>query len=157
MTAAPAARYLAPSSVDRITAQLLRRLVAAGIPVWGARELRVRGRRSGETRRALVNLLEADGQRYLVAPRGSTEWVRNLRAAGSCELRVGRRVERVTATELDDGEKAPVLRAYLDRFGFEVGRFFEGLDGRSTAAELAARASGFPVFRLGPSGPRTAA
>jgi deazaflavin-dependent oxidoreductase (nitroreductase family) len=157
MTTSPAPRYLPPSGADRLTSSLLRRLVAVGVPVWGARELRVRGRRSGETRRALVNLLEVDGQRYLVAPRGATEWARNLRAAGSCELRLGRRVEPFTVTELADSKKEPVLRTYLARFGFEVGRFFEGLDKRSTPAELMARAPGFPVFRLQPAAGTAAA
>lgn len=147
---APAARYLAPSRADRLTANVLRRLVALGVPLYGARELRVAGRRSGVVRHNVVNVLEVDGQRYLVAPRGTTEWVRNLRAAGGGELRLGRRVETFAATELEDTAKGPVLGAYLRRFGFEVGRFFEGLGRRATAAELAARAPDFPVFRLDP-------
>ena len=60
-----------------------------------------------------VNVLSHAGQRYLVAPRGQTQWVRNLRAAGGGELRVGRKVERFTATELPDERKPEVLRAYL--------------------------------------------
>lgn len=141
-------RYLVPSRVDRLTAAVLRRLVAAGLSLRGARELRVVGRRSGVTRITVVNLLEVDGAQYLVAPRGTTEWVRNLRAARSGELRLGRRVEPFSATELADHEKEPVLREYLRLFGFEVGRFFEGLDKHSTPAELSARAGEFPAFRL---------
>ena len=56
-------------------------LTRAGISVWGSRVLEVRGRKSGEPRRNPVNLLTVDGKRYLVAPRGHTQWVRNLRAS----------------------------------------------------------------------------
>ena len=99
----------------------------------------------------MVNVLDVDGARYLVAPRGETHWVRNLRAAGDAELRVGRRVEEVTAIELDDVEKLPVLRAYLRRWAWEVGRFFEGLDADSDDEVLRAAAPGFPAFRLVPA------
>ena len=61
-----------------------------------------------------------------LAPRGETQWVRNLRAAGTGELRVGRRAESFRGRELADEEKVPVLRAYLRRWKAEVGIFFEG-------------------------------
>lgn len=109
----------------------------------------MRGRKSGEWRTTLVNVLTTDdGARYLVAPRGHTQWVRNLRVAGSGEIRLGRKHESFTATELPDAEKLPVLRAYLDRWGWEVGRFFEGVTKNSTDAELTEIAPGFPVFKL---------
>ena len=147
-TTTPATRYLAPTAGDQWFNRLARRLTRMGISLWGSRELRVVGRRSGQVRTTVVNLLEVDGQRYLVAPRGTTEWVRNLRAAGTGELAVGRRTERFRADELDDADKVEVLRAYLVRWAFEVGRFFEGVDASSTDEELAAVAPGFPVFRL---------
>ena len=95
-----------------------------------------------------VNLMPLDGERYLVAPRGNTEWVRNARAAGEAELRLGRRVERVVLTELPVDQRPAVIRVYLRRWGWEVGRFVEGLSKDSTDAELAAAAPGFPVFRV---------
>jgi deazaflavin-dependent oxidoreductase (nitroreductase family) len=119
-----------------------------GIGPWGARQLQVRGRKSGQMRATVVNVLHVDGQRYLVAPRGTTEWVRNLRAAGAGELRLGRKTEEFHATELKDEEKGPVLKAYLDRWAFEVGRFFEGLNKGSSAEDLARFASSFPVFKI---------
>jgi len=82
--------------------------------------LAVRGRRSGVWRTVPVNVLELDGATYLVAPRGETEWVRNLRAAGGGELRRGGRSEPFTAVELTDAEKPPILRAYLDRWAGQV-------------------------------------
>jgi deazaflavin-dependent oxidoreductase (nitroreductase family) len=109
----------------------------------------VRGRKSGEWRTTLVNVLTAaDGRRYLVAPRGHTQWVRNLRVSGAGELRLGRKSEAFTATEVPDADKIPVLREYLDRWGWEVGRFFEGVTKHATDAELAEIAPGFPVFAL---------
>jgi len=123
-------------------------LTAHGVSLMGSRILSVRGRRSGEPRRNIVNLLEFRGQRYLVAPRGQTQWVRNLRVAGEAELRLGRHTERVAATELRDEEKPELLRAYLKRWWFEVGRFFQGVGPKAPDADLARIAPDHPVFRL---------
>lgn len=95
-----------------------------------------------------MNPLPLDGRRYLVAPRGTTAWVRNLRVAGEGELRLGRRVDAFVATEVVDDDKIPVLRAYLDKWAWEVGAFFEGVDAGSTDEQLTAIAPGFPVFVL---------
>jgi deazaflavin-dependent oxidoreductase (nitroreductase family) len=138
------------------TKNVFNRLVAwltrAGISVWGARVLEVRGRSSGQWRRTPVNLLSIDGQRYLVSPRGHSQWVRNLRASGQGRLLLGRRSETFTADELDDQDKAPVLRAYLKRWKAEVGVFFEGVGPDSSEQELARIAPDHPVFRLSTSG-----
>jgi len=142
-------RYLAPGWFTRaVFNRAVRGLTRSGLSVWGSRELRVRGRSSGEWRSTPVNLLTIDGVDYLVAPRGVTQWVRNLRAAGGGELRVGRRVRRFTAEELPDLAKPPVLRAYLRRWKFEVGTFFAGVGPAASDAELAAIAGGYPVFRV---------
>ena len=142
------ARYLRPTRSDAIFNKAVAGLTRIGVSVWGSRVLAVRGRTSGEWRTTPVNLLTVDGERYLVAPRGVTQWVRNIRAAGGGELRVGRRVEEIAVTELADAEKATVLREYLRRWAFEVGRFFEGVDASASDDQLAAIAPGFPVFRL---------
>ena len=123
-------------------------LTRMGISVWGSRELRVKGRTSGEWRTTPVNLLTVDGRRYLVAPRGVTQWVRNLRVAGSGELRVGRRIETFHATELADADKVPILRAYLKRWKAEVGVFFGGVGADSPEADLQRIAPDHPVFLL---------
>jgi deazaflavin-dependent oxidoreductase (nitroreductase family) len=149
-TTSPAAtRYLVPDTFTRkVFNPLIARLTAWGISVKGSRILEVRGRTSGEPRRTPVNLLTVDGQRYLVAPRGETQWVRNLRAAGTGTLRVGRRVETFEPTELADDAKPEILRAYLTAWAWEVGRFFDGLTADSPDAEVAAAAPGFPVFAI---------
>ncbi len=113
------------------------RLTRMGISVWGARELRVRGRSSGAWRTVPVNLLDLDRTRYLVAPRGDTQWVRNLRVAGQGELRVGRRVEPFVATEIADADKVAILAAYLRRWKMEVGVFFDGVGPDASDDELA--------------------
>ena len=143
-------RYLEPGWFTRnIFNRAVRRLTRMGLSVYGSAELRVRGRSSGEWRSTPVNLLTMDGVRYLVAPRGITQWVRNLRAAGDGELRVGRRITPFVATELNDGAaKLPIIREYLRTWAWETGAFFEGIDQKSSDDEILARAPGFPVFRI---------
>ena len=123
-------------------------LTRAGFSVYGSRVLAVRGRSSGEWRTTPVNLLTLDGNRYLVAPRGHTQWVRNLRVAGEGELRLGRRIERFVATEIGDDEKPPILRAYLKKWKVEVGVFFGGVGPDSPDADLHRIAPDHPVFRI---------
>src|ERR1700716_2110212 len=101
-------------------------MTRAGVSVWGSRILRVRGRKSGEWHSHPVNLLTYEGKQYLVAPRGLTQWVRNIRAAGGGELVLGSRVQPFKAIEISDEEKIPILRAYLKRWKVEVGVFFQG-------------------------------
>jgi deazaflavin-dependent oxidoreductase (nitroreductase family) len=141
-------RYVKPTKNTNVFNELVARLTRMGVSVWGSRVLYVRGRSSGELRSTPVNLLTVDGMRYLVAPRGHTQWVRNLRVAGEGELRVGRRIERFVGTELGDDEKPAILRAYLRRWKFEVGVFFDGVDAKASDAKLREIAPGYPVFRI---------
>ena len=143
-------RYLQPGW---FTKNVFNRIVAGltrmGVSVLGSRVLEVRGRTSGEPRQVPVNLLTVDGRRYLVAPRGETQWVRNLRASGGeAILLLGRRREGVAATELADEEKPPLLRAYLKRWKAEIGVFFKGVGPDASDDELLRIAPGYPVFRL---------
>jgi deazaflavin-dependent oxidoreductase (nitroreductase family) len=145
-------RYVQPDWFTRnVFNRAVRRLTRMGISVAGSRELRVRGRTSGEWRTTPVNLLSVGPDRYLVAPRGTTQWVRNLRAAGAGELGVGRRVEPFRSEEIPDDAKLPVLREYLRRWAWEAGKFFEGVDKNSPDDALARIAADFPVFRVLPS------
>ncbi len=129
---------------NRIVAGLTR----LGISVAGSRVLEVPGRKTGEPRRTPVNLLTVEGARYLVAPRGNTQWVRNLRESGQGRLLVGRRSEPFTAAEVPDEEKVPLLRAYLERWKWEVGAFFGGVGPDSPDEELRRIAPDHPAFRV---------
>jgi deazaflavin-dependent oxidoreductase (nitroreductase family) len=113
----------------------------------------VRGRKTGQWRGTTVNVLAYAGERYLVVPRGQTQWVRNLRAAGKGELRLGRRTERFKPTELADADKPAVLRAYLERWKFELGNLFGGAGPEATDEQLLRIAPGCPIFHLA-SAPR---
>jgi deazaflavin-dependent oxidoreductase (nitroreductase family) len=145
-------RYVKPGWFTRhVFNPMVQGLTKLGFSVWGSRELRVRGRTSGEWRTNPVNLLTVDGTQYLVAPRGITQWVKNLRVAGEGELRVGKKVERFTAAELSDADKAPILRAYLKRWKAEVGVFFDGVGPGASDDELRAIGPKHPVFRIAPA------
>lgn len=148
-TPEPGQRYLAPDTVSRrVLNPLMVALVKLGIGARGGRILHVRGRRSGEWRTVPVNPLTLDGERYLVAPRGNTEWVRNLRVAGGGRLQLGRRYEEFTASEVADAGKGPIIRAYLAAWAMETQRFFGDVTAASTDDTIAGVAPGFPVFRI---------
>jgi deazaflavin-dependent oxidoreductase (nitroreductase family) len=100
--------------------------------------LAVRGRHSGEWRTVPVNVLQTGESRYLVAPRGDTNWARNLRAAGAGELRTRHGVEAFTAVEVPVSARGPIVEAYLERWGSQV---------KSQFAKLPDPAD-HPVFRL---------
>jgi deazaflavin-dependent oxidoreductase (nitroreductase family) len=142
----------AGQALNRFANSLVARLTKAGVSLRGSRVLYVRGRTSGEWRTTPVNPLSLADGRYLVAPRGHTQWVKNMRAAGGGELHVGRRVEKFTATELADADKPAILREYLRRWKMEVGVFFDGVGPDASDAQLLAIAPGYPVFRITPRG-----
>jgi len=134
------------------TKHVFNRIVAGltkiGISVAGSRMLEVKGRKSGEWRRTPVNLLTFEDSRYLVAPRGNTQWVRNMRVSGGGRLVLGRRVEEFTVREVPVEIRPTVLRAYLEKWKWEVGVFFDGVGPDSSAEELRRIAPDHPVFRI---------
>lgn len=151
VTMAADAHYRAPGWFTRnVFNRVVSFLTRCGVSVLGSRVLRVKGRTSGEWRSTPVNVLELDGHRYLVSARGEGQWVRNLRVAGSGELRIGRKHETFHTRELHDDEKVAVLRAYLKRWKMEVGAFFAGVGPDSTDAEMLAIAPRHPAFEVLP-------
>ena len=142
-------RYIRP---DWFTAHIFNPLVQwltrLGISVYGSRMLAVRGRRSGQWRTTPVNLLEYRGQRYLVAPRGVTDWVKNIRVSGEGELWLGSRREPIKVVEVTGDEKIEILRAYLRKWKWEVGQFFEGVGPDASDDELKRAAPKHPIFRI---------
>ncbi|WP_255947604.1 nitroreductase family deazaflavin-dependent oxidoreductase [Streptomyces odontomachi] len=143
-----ATHYEQPQRLDRKLSATVGWLARHGLSLAGSAELSVRGRSSGEWRRVPVNPLSHEDGWYLVSARGDSQWVRNMRAAGGGQLQVGRRTQQFTAVELPDAEKPAVLRAYLDKWGWQVSRFFGPVTAGSTDPELLAAAHRHPVFRL---------
>jgi deazaflavin-dependent oxidoreductase (nitroreductase family) len=147
-----AARYQRPGWFTKnVFNPAVAALTRLGVSVAGSRVLEVRGRKTGEPRRTPVNPLTLDGSRYLVAPRGHTQWVRNLRARGEGRLLVGRRAEQFSASEIADEEKPAILRAYLEKWKWEVGAFFGGVGPDSPEDELRRIAPDHPIFRISSS------
>lgn len=128
---------------------MVKGLTRLGISVRGSRVLEHRGRTSGKLHHTPVNLLTYEGQQYLVAPRGETQWVRNVRSAdGHLVLIKGRRRQHCTASEIPVEDTIPILRSYLKLWAFETGTFFHGMTPDSSDAEWAAEAARHPVFAL---------
>jgi deazaflavin-dependent oxidoreductase (nitroreductase family) len=121
----------------------LRRIANPLASLFGAATtLAVRGRQSGEWKAVPVNVLALDGERYVMAVRGETEWVRNLRAAGSGELRRRGKAEPFRAEEIrEPDDRARIVRAYLDRWGRQVKSVFDKLPDPGD----------HPVFRIEPA------
>ncbi|OKK17521.1 deazaflavin-dependent nitroreductase [Streptomyces sp. CB00455] len=141
--------YVQASALGTRFNSLLGKLARHGVSLAGTAELSVRGRTSGAMQRIPVNPHTYEGTQYLVSARGHSQWVRNMRVAGGGELRVGRKVRPFTATEITDpAQKAAILRAYLEKWGWEVNRFFQGVTATSTDAELQSAAADHPVFRI---------
>ncbi|WP_110944465.1 nitroreductase family deazaflavin-dependent oxidoreductase [Streptomyces niger] len=141
-------RYLKPGRFGARLNALVGWLARRGISLAGSADLAVRGRKSGEWRRVPVNPLTFEGAQYLVSARGHSEWVRNMRAAGGGQLRVGRRTRAFTAVEVPPAETPAILRTYLERWGWEVKQYFGEVMARSTDDDLLAAAPNHPVFRI---------
>lgn len=144
----PAPHYLQAGPIAVRLNRVIGRLARHGFSLAGTAEMSVRGRTSGQTQRIPVNPHTYENAQYLVSARGHSQWVRNMRAAGGGELRVGRKVRVFTAVELPDGEKLPILRTYLEKWGWEVNQYFKGVTAKSSDAEIMEAACDHPVFRI---------
>jgi deazaflavin-dependent oxidoreductase (nitroreductase family) len=140
-------KYVRPGIATRFFNRVVMLAEKAGISLAGSRTLIVPGRKSGEPRTTPVNPIEVDGVTYIVAPRGTTQWVRNLRAAGEGQLKLGRSTRRFGASELADSDKLAVLRPYLDKWAWEVGAFFD-LPKDPSDEDIRGVAHLHPVFRV---------
>ncbi len=143
--------YEEPNRAARAANTAIRWLAELGISIAGTRALRVRGRKSGQQRAVVINLLTVDGVDYLVSPRGNTQWARNVRAAGVVELGPRWRSEHVRVSEVDDVAKPELLRRYLARWYWQVKGYVGGLTPDSSDEQLLAGAPRIPVFALEPT------
>lgn len=145
-----AAAFREPGTLERMFNKAFGVVVGLGLGPRDYYLLRVKGRKTGRVRATPVNVAELHGRRFLVAPRGRTQWVRNAEVAGEVTLAQGRRSRRVRLRAVPDADKPPVLRAYLDRFAFTVQRYFPVRAG-SPASAFADVAERYPVFEMLPS------
>ncbi|HZC11984.1 MAG TPA: nitroreductase/quinone reductase family protein [Mycobacterium sp.] len=141
-------RYDEPNRTARAANALIGWLAELGISIAGTRALRVRGRKTGKSRGVVVNVLRVDGVDYVVSPRGNTQWVRNVRAAGVVDVGPRWRRRRLRTTEVADPAKADLLKRYLDRWYWEVKGHVAGLTPGSGDDEIHAAAPSIPVFAL---------
>jgi deazaflavin-dependent oxidoreductase (nitroreductase family) len=144
-------RYDEPNATARAANALIGWLAEWGISIAGTRALRVRGRKTGKSRGVVVNVLRVDGVDYVVSPRGNTQWVRNVRAAGVVDVGPRWRRRRLRITEVADPAKADLLKRYLDRWYWEVKGHVAGLTPDSGDDEIHAAAPSIPVFALATS------
>src|SRR5882724_7147201 len=142
--------FLAPGRAERLFNRAFGVFVGLGLGPRDYYLLQVRGRKTGRVYATPVSLVELRGTRFLVAPRGRTQWVRNAEAAGEVVLKRGSSRQRFRLRAVPGGDKPPVLRAYLDRFRPVVQRFFPVPAGSPPQA-FAAIAKRYPVFELLPS------
>jgi deazaflavin-dependent oxidoreductase (nitroreductase family) len=143
----PLPEFRAPTAVERAFNRIFGFLVGIGIGFSHNYLLQVRGRRSGRLYSTPVDLLEMDGKRYLVAPRGRTQWVRNAEAAGEVMLKKGSKLQRFRLSPIANGDKPKILKAYLDSFKREVQRYFPVPAGSPPEA-FAELAASYPAFEL---------
>lgn len=144
----PAYRH-SPWAILHLVNPLTRFLVGRlGLGNDGVRILEVKGRSSGAWHPTPVRLLELDGQRYIVALQGETQWVRNLRVQGDGRLRLGSQVMEFRARELRNEEKLPVLRAYFKRWWSQSKMLTTVKSADGPDEEMTMAAPTHPVFVL---------
>lgn len=141
--------YNRPSGVVKAMNGLFGWIAARGIGPAKTYEIEVRGRASGEPRKVPVNIVEFEGNRYLVAPRGETEWVRNVRAAGGLASLRRKAVEEVRLTEIPEAERAPIIQKYLGENAMATKASF-GIEPKAPIEEFQRIAGRHPTFLVEP-------
>lgn len=138
-----------PTAIERAFNKTFGFLVGMGLGFSYNYLLQVRGRKSGKIYSTPIDLLEIDGKRFLVAPRGRAQWVRNAEVAGEVMLKKGSQRNKFGLRALTDEEKPAILKAYLDQFKREVQGYFPVAAGSPVEAfrELV---QNYPAFELIP-------
>jgi deazaflavin-dependent oxidoreductase (nitroreductase family) len=136
-----------PNLLDRILNRLFGLLLKLGIGLAHNYLLEVRGRKTGKVYSTPVNVLEYKGKKYLVAPRGYTQWVRNVETSGEATLVQRAERTKVRLRTVADEEKPEILKAYLDRFKLTVQRYFPIAAG-SPAEAFKSLAMRYPVYEI---------
>lgn len=142
--------FLEPKPIEKVFNRAFGFFVGLGFGLKHNYLLQVRGRKSGSVYSMPVNLLEIDGKKFLIAPRGRTQWVRNAESAGEITLKKGSYRQNFRLRPIPDADKPPLLKLYLDRFSTTVQRYFPVPAGSPPTAFLDLAAN-YPVFELLPS------
>jgi deazaflavin-dependent oxidoreductase (nitroreductase family) len=141
------AEFRAPTAPERLFNQVFGFVVGMGLGRSYHYVLEVRGRKTGKIYSTPVSLLEMNGKKFLVAPRGRTQWVRNAEATGEITLKKGSSQQRFGLRALSNADRPPILKEYLDRYRSEVQRYFPVAAG-SPAEAFEEVAGSYPVFEL---------
>jgi len=139
--------FARPSLFERGFNRLFGAMVGLGLALPHNYLLQVRGRKSGRLYSAPIDLLMIDQRRFLVCPRGRSQWVRNAEAGGQVALKKAWSLRTFAIRALPDDEKPEILKQYLDRFKLTVQRYFP-LPAGSPARSFAEFADRYPVFEL---------
>lgn len=141
------AKRFHPSLIFRVGYIINTFLLRIGVKKGHMILLTVRGRKSGQPHTVPVALYEYDGQRWLTAPYGIVQWVRNLRAAGEATLTRGRYSEQVAATEVSAQQAAPILKKSLIGARSFVLAYFD-VSADASLTDFEREVSKHPVFLL---------
>ena len=160
MTASPqaASPHQSPSLAHRLflaVTWIVKGAIRVGLPMGPMVLLTVRGRKSGELRTTPVDLFEGNGRSFLVSThrQESSNWVRNLRAAGEGVLTRGRTRRPITVVELAPEIAGPVLkevlgpRLALPSRGFVLRRTFS-VPPDAPLSDFVVAARSHPVFEI---------
>ena len=142
-------QFKRPSFLDRMVNRLFGFMVKFGFGLSHNFLLEVRGRKSGQIYSTPVNLLDYKNRKYLVAPRGNTQWVRNVIASQKATLVKGSIRENIRLQPIADQAKAEILKAYLDTYKLTVQRYFPIRAGSPTK-EFEPLAERYPAFETMP-------
>ncbi len=139
--------YRRPTKLTRTMNRIVSWLASRGLMPSDTITLEVKGRRSGMIRSNVVTWVERDEERYLVSPRGETEWVRNVRAAGGEAVIRRRERQKVRLEEVPAEQRAPIIKAYLKKTAKATQQHF-GVDPKAEIEEYEGIAARHPVFRI---------
>ena len=139
--------FRVPTARERVFNRAYGFLVGLGLGFPYNYLLQVRGRKSGRLYSTPIDLLELNGKKFLVAPRGRAQWIRNAEVAGEIALKKGRDVQQFRLRPLSGPEKLDVLKTYLDRFRREVQTYFPVPAG-SPVEQFETIADKYPAFEL---------
>ncbi len=141
--------YRRPTKLTQAFNRFVSWLASLGLMPSKTVTLDVKGRRSGRVRSTVINWVEHEGERYFVSPRGETEWVRNVRAAGGEAVIHHRGRQTVRLEEVPAEERAQIIKAYLDKTARATQQHF-GVDPKADIGEFEGIAARHPVFRIAP-------